>query len=70
MLVDIHIADVRQSQEFHYAGRAYVMATADEMNRHPAFGHGQVLAYHVPTRGERVPVSFSMQVRVFVEKKK
>lgn len=75
MLTDIHIADVRQGQTFHYAGRAYVMATLEESKGHPALQlvgteRGQMLAYHVPTRGDRVPVSFSAQVRVFVEKKK
>jgi hypothetical protein len=69
MLVDIHIADVRPGQTFHYAGRAYVMVT-DMDTRHPAQGMGQILAYHAPERGDRVPVSFNAQVRVFVEKKK
>lgn len=70
MLVDVHIAEVRAGQEFHYAGRAYVMVTEDDIHKHPAAGMGQVLAYHTPERGDRVPVSFSTQVRVFVEKKK
>ena len=70
MLVDIHIADVCESQVFHYAGRAYIRATIDEMVKHPAFGAGQVLAYHTPERGDRIPVSFNNRVRVFVEKKK
>jgi hypothetical protein len=43
MLVDIHIADVRPGQTFHYAGRAYVMVT-DMDTRHPAQGMGQILA--------------------------
>ena len=70
MLVDIHISDVLDGQTFHYAGRAYEMATEEDAKRHPAQGMGQILAYHTPERGDRVPVSFSGRVRVFVEKKK
>ena len=69
MLRDIHIADVAQSQTFYYAGRSYIMATAEEIPKHPACGAGQVLAYHTPDRGDRVPVSFGITVRVYVRKK-
>jgi hypothetical protein len=70
MLTDIHIMDVAPGQTFHYAGRTYVLALEEEEDKHPAVGMGQVLAYHTPDRGDRVPVSFSTQVRVFVERGK
>ncbi len=75
MLTDIHILDVAEGQAFHYAGRTYVRATEEEAKGHPAYGvlmqeRTQLLAYHTPERGDRVPVSFSTQVRVFVEKKR
>ena len=74
MLTDIHIKDVAPGQTFHYAGRSYVMATIEERDRHPAYAvtqdRHQALAYHAPERGDRVPVSFNTQVRVFVDTKK
>jgi len=75
MLTDIHIVDVAEGQTFHYAGRAYVRATDEECKGHPALQlvgteRGQLLAYHTPERGDRVPVSFSTQVRVFVDSRK
>ena len=67
-LMDKLVTDIREGERFHYAGRSYVLATEDESKRHPALGFGQVLAYHTPDRGDRVPVSFGHTVRVFAEK--
>lgn len=67
-LIDKLVTDVAEGQRFHYAGRSYVLASDEESKRHPALGFGQVLAYHVPDRGDRVPVSFGNTIRVFVEK--
>lgn len=70
-LTDIHILDVQPGQAFHYAGRSYVLALDEEKAKHPASDvPGQVVAYHTPERGDRIPVSFSTRVRVFVEKKR
>jgi len=74
-LTDIHILDVQPGQAFYYAGRSYVLALDDEKAKHPALQlvgteRRQLLAYHTPERGDRVPVSFSTQVRVFVERRK
>lgn len=67
-LTDKLITDIREGEVFHYAGRSYLLASEEEQRRHPALGYGQVLAYHVPERGDRVPVSFGAHVRVFAEK--
>jgi len=67
-LIDKLVTDITEGERFHYAGRSYVLATAEESKRHPALGFGQVLAYHVPERGDRVPVSFGRSIRVFAEK--
>ena len=60
------IADVLEGQPFYYAGRKYLLATKEDSAKHPALGCGQVLAYYVPARGDRVPVSFASTARVFV----
>lgn len=65
MLTNKVITDIRDGETFHYAGRSYVLASEEESKRHPALGFGQVLAYHVPDRGDRVPVSFGHTIRVF-----
>ena len=62
------VTEVTEGEAFHYAGRSYVLASEEEQKKHPALGFGQVLAYHVPVRGDRVPVSFGHTVRVFAEK--
>lgn len=68
MLVKTSIADVQERQQFYYANRTYVLANVDERRKHPAHGTNGVLAYHLPERGERVPVSFNPQSEVFVDK--
>ena len=69
MLTATLVTDVREGEKFHYRGRTYVLANGEEASHHPALGFGQVLAYHVPERGDRVPVSFGVHISVFTRKK-
>lgn len=68
MLVKIKVTAVDQKQRFYHAGRTYELANEDERRKHPAAGTNGVLAYHVPERGDRVPVSFNALSEVFVDR--
>jgi hypothetical protein len=69
MLAKISIQEVQERQHFYYANRTYVLANVDEKRKHPAHGTNGVLAYHIPDRGDRVPVSFNPTSEVWVDRK-
>lgn len=71
MLVKHKITSIDVGQTFYYAGKAYVLADADERRKHPAkeVVRDVVLAYHVPDRGDRIPVTFNPLVEVYVDRK-
>lgn len=68
-MVQVSIDDVAPGQAFSYAGRWYTRVVEDELAKHPASGKpNTVLAYSMPDRGNRVPVSVKAGINVFVKK--